>query len=391
MLTIDSDGHLHEPFDLFDRYIEKEFHALRPRVIDMRGEARDQGRWVAEGRVVPRIPFSRGVGGGGFNYPTPRHKQMKARDNSLDDIPGRLDDLDLMGVDYQVVFPTALVWVFDLENAELAGAVCRAYNNYVAEQCSQASKRLNAIAMVPIQDPVGAAEEARRAVGQLGLAGVLLPGMAGNRPLHGPEYEPFFRRRGRARHPHRLPRGDRYARHAVGRLLHRLLLHPRHRHAVLHDGGDDVGGASGHPGALSQPALRLPGDRRHLVPLLGLVGRQAHRACPGTPRRRTPRGQLGPGALHPAGDHPGTHGRHPRRTHPSRASRTTRTSVPSSTRSAPARSCTPATTPTATWTGAGSTPSRATTPSRGKRGTPFWAATPNGSTSWSFSPRQWKP
>jgi predicted TIM-barrel fold metal-dependent hydrolase len=192
MLTIDSDGHLHEPFDLFDRYIEKEFHALRPRVIDMPGEARDQGRWLAEGRVVPRIPFSRGVGGGGFNYPTPRHKQMKARDNSLDDIPGRLDDLDLMGVDYQVVFPTALVWVFDLENAELAGAVCRAYNNYVAEQCSKASKRLNAIAMVPIQDPAGAAEEARRAVGQLGLAGVLLPGMAGNRPLHALEYEPFF-------------------------------------------------------------------------------------------------------------------------------------------------------------------------------------------------------
>ena len=155
MLTIDSDGHLHEPFDLFDRYIEKEFHPLRPRVIDMPGEPRDQGRWVAEGRVVPRIPFSRGVGGGGFNYPTPRHKQMKARDNSLDDVPGRLDDLDLMGVDYQVVFPTALVWVFDLENAELAGAVCRAYNNYVAEQCSKASKRLNAIAMVPIQDPAG--------------------------------------------------------------------------------------------------------------------------------------------------------------------------------------------------------------------------------------------
>ena len=192
MLTIDSDGHLHEPFDLFDRYIEKEFHPLRPRVIDMPGEPRDQGRWVAEGRVVPRIPFSRGVGGGGFNYPTPRHKQMKARDNSLDDVPGRLDDLDLMGVDYQVVFPTALVWVFDLENAELAGAVCRAYNNYVAEQCSKASKRLNAIAMVPIQDPAGAAEEAKRAVGELGLAGVLLPGMVGNRPLHAPEYEPFF-------------------------------------------------------------------------------------------------------------------------------------------------------------------------------------------------------
>ena len=313
MLTIDSDGHLHEPFDLFDRYIEKEFHALRPRVIDMPGEPRDQGRWVAEGRVVPRIPFSRGVGGGGFNYPTPRHKQMKARDNSLDDVPGRLDDLDLMGVDYQVVFPTSLVWVFDLDNAELAGAVCRAYNDYVAEQCSKASKRLNAIAMVPIQDPTGAAEEAKRAVGELGLAGVLLPGMVGNRPLHAPEYEPFFAAVDELDTPIGFHAVTGMHDTPLGRLLHRLLLHPRHRHAVLDDGGHDVRGAHGHPGPVPQPPLRLPGDRRHLVPLLGLVGGQAHRARPGASRRRTARGQLGPGALHSAGDHPGAHGGHPGR------------------------------------------------------------------------------
>ena len=106
MLTIDSDGHLHEPFDLFDRYIEKEFLCRCGRASSTcPGSPGTRGGGVAEGRVVPRIPFSRGVGGGGFNYPTPRHKQMKARDNSLDDIPGRLDDLDQMGVDYQVVFP----------------------------------------------------------------------------------------------------------------------------------------------------------------------------------------------------------------------------------------------------------------------------------------------
>ena len=301
MLTIDSDGHLHEPFDLFDRYIEKEFQPLRPRVIDMPGEARDQGPLGGRGEGGAADTLFQGAWAAAvFNYPTPRHKQMKARDNSLDDIPGRLDDLDRMGVDYQVVFPTALVWVFDLENAELAGAVCRAYNNYVAEQCSQASKRLNAIAMVPVQDPAGAAEEARRAVKELGLAGVLLPGMARPPPAARTRVRAVLRRRGRARHPHRLPRGHRHARYALGRLLHRFLLHPRHGHAVLHDGGHDVGGAPGHHGPLSQPALRLPGDRRHLVPLLGLVGGQAHRARARAARRRTPRGQLGPGALHPA-------------------------------------------------------------------------------------------
>jgi predicted TIM-barrel fold metal-dependent hydrolase len=192
MSVIDSDGHLHEPFDLFDRYMEKEFFALRPRVVDLRDETRDEGRWVAEGKVVPRLPFTKGVGGGGFKYPSPRHKQMKAKDNSLDDIEGRLQDLDQMGVDFQVVYPTAFVWVADIENNELAAAVCRAYNNYVAEQCAKAPKRLGAVALVPIQDPPAAIEEARRAVKKLGLLGVTLPGTVGNRPLHSKEFLPFF-------------------------------------------------------------------------------------------------------------------------------------------------------------------------------------------------------
>jgi len=111
MQVVDSDGHLHEPFDLFERHMEKEFYSMRPRIVDLRDEPRDTGRWLVEGRLVPRLPFTRGVGGGGFRYQTPRHPQMKAKDNSLDDIEGRLQDMDEMEIDFQIVYPTALVWV----------------------------------------------------------------------------------------------------------------------------------------------------------------------------------------------------------------------------------------------------------------------------------------
>jgi predicted TIM-barrel fold metal-dependent hydrolase len=117
---------------------------------------------------------------------------MKAKDNSLDDIEGRLQDLDQMGLDFQVVYPTALVWVFDLENKELAAAVCRAYNDYIAEQCAKAPKRLGGVALLPIQDPPAAVAEARRAIQKLGLLGVVIPGIAGNKPLHAKEFIPFF-------------------------------------------------------------------------------------------------------------------------------------------------------------------------------------------------------
>ncbi len=192
MQVIDSDGHLHEPFDLFERHMEKEFYSMRPRVVELRDEQRDEGRWLVEGRLVPRLPFTKGVGGGGFRYQTPRHSQMKAKDNSLDDIEGRLQDMDEMGIDFQIVYPTAVVWVFDVENKELAAAACRAYNNYVAEQCAKAPKRLGGVALVPIQDPAAAVEEARRAVQKLGLLGAVIPGIVGNNPLHAKEFTPFF-------------------------------------------------------------------------------------------------------------------------------------------------------------------------------------------------------
>src|SRR5439155_562072 len=150
--------------------MEKEFFSMRPRIVDMRDEQRDTGRWLVEGKLVPRLPFTKGVGGGGFRYQTPRHGQMRAKDNSLDDIEGCLQDLDQMEIDFQIVYPTALIWVFDLENKELAGAVCRAYNNYIAEQCSKARKRVSGVALVPIQDPAAAVEEARRAIQQIGAS-----------------------------------------------------------------------------------------------------------------------------------------------------------------------------------------------------------------------------
>lgn len=193
MRVIDSDGHFHEPHYLFEEYIEKEYWSKRPRVAKIQGHALEEGRWVVEGRVVPRVPFSNGVGAGGFQYMTPRFKHMHMKDNSLDDVEGRLKDLDQLGIDVQVAYPTAFAWVYDVEDKGLAAACCRAHNNYVADRCKQAPNRLKGVALVPLQDPPAAIEEMRRAVKELGLAGVIIPGIIGQRPLHSPEFYPFFK------------------------------------------------------------------------------------------------------------------------------------------------------------------------------------------------------
>ena len=193
MPVIDSDGHFHEPHYLFDQYIDKEYFGKRPRVLAIRDHGLEEGRWVVEGKVVPRVPFSKGVGAGGFQYMTPRHKKMHMKDNSLDDVDGRLKDLELLGVDIQVVYPTAFPFVSDIEDKDLAAAVCRAHNNYVADRCRKAPDRLKGIAIVPLQDPTAAVDEMRRALKELDLVAVTIPGIVGDKPLHSPEFYPFFK------------------------------------------------------------------------------------------------------------------------------------------------------------------------------------------------------
>ena len=59
-----------------------------------------------------------------------------------------------------------LTWV---EEADLFGAACRAYNNWLRDYCSAAPSRLYGVGVVPLQDVDAAIAEMRRCVEQLGF------------------------------------------------------------------------------------------------------------------------------------------------------------------------------------------------------------------------------
>jgi len=123
---------------------------------------------------------------------------MKATDaGALDDIPGRLADLDQEGIDVQVLYPTTLLALPFIRDKDYATALCRAYHNYVAARI-KGQERLKAVAVVPIQDPRSAIEEMRRAVQELGFVGVMLTPVVGDgrniKTLDAPEFFPFSRR-----------------------------------------------------------------------------------------------------------------------------------------------------------------------------------------------------
>lgn len=77
----------------------------------------------------------------------------------------RLRDMDEQGVDVQVIYPTVGGQLLGKEfrDHELLAAICRAYNDWSLEYCRSDPERLLMAAMLPMQDPKLAEEEAIRA------------------------------------------------------------------------------------------------------------------------------------------------------------------------------------------------------------------------------------
>jgi predicted TIM-barrel fold metal-dependent hydrolase len=185
-MIIDADGHTQIPQEVFDIYLDKEFFRNRPRFVTF-----DDGRgfYIIEGRVVSK-PFGWGPGTpGSIANKTPT---LRVKDLDLGNVPGRLADLDLEGIDLQVIYPNVLMSINSLEHAGLATAISRAYNTWISERCAQGGGRLRFAAIVALQDPKAAAEELTRAVKSLGAVGVMVTGTIGTRTLDHPELYTFW-------------------------------------------------------------------------------------------------------------------------------------------------------------------------------------------------------
>jgi predicted TIM-barrel fold metal-dependent hydrolase len=111
------------------------------------------------------------------------------------DPASNLRDMDREGVDVSVLFPTMglyIIWKSDID-PPLSAAICRAYNNWLAEYCSHDPQRLKGVMLVPLQDTRLAVEELRRARSELGLVGIFWrPNPVKGRRLDHPDYRPIY-------------------------------------------------------------------------------------------------------------------------------------------------------------------------------------------------------
>ncbi len=193
--VLDSDMHVMEPPDLWERHIDPAYRDRAPR---FKGDADSQGfanRWVVEGKVFPAHSETKARTEslkGRHEHITDRFAEARA---SRFDAPSQIKALDVEGIDVAVLFRTfgAHVIAMDGMDGDLALAICRAYNDWLSEFCGTDGLRLKGAAQMPMQDVDKAVQEARRAVEELGAVALVLPSNPVNgRPWYDLYYEPLW-------------------------------------------------------------------------------------------------------------------------------------------------------------------------------------------------------
>ena len=191
MKTIDADGHVIEPADLWERELPA---GLRGRGFQVRwNEDSRQEEVHLEG--APLLPFGIvGVGMAGRPFDDigkgVRYRELMPGGS---DPRRRLTDMDAEGIDVAVCYPSIGLFLEAIADRELAEASCRVYNDWLADYCRTAPERLVGVAAMPMQDVGAAVRELRRACGELGMHGAFIrPNPCNGRALHDPYFDPLW-------------------------------------------------------------------------------------------------------------------------------------------------------------------------------------------------------
>ena len=93
---------------------------------------------------------------------------VRYRNSAFMDLSLRLEQMEQMGIEWQLLSPNPLTYLHHIE-APVAAEFARWHNDEMAALVSRAPDRLGGAVQLPMQDPSLAAAELRRAVRELGL------------------------------------------------------------------------------------------------------------------------------------------------------------------------------------------------------------------------------
>jgi predicted TIM-barrel fold metal-dependent hydrolase len=187
--VIDGDGHMYEPADLWDKYVEKEFYDKRP-IID---------------KVIERslLTYKTTDSSQGDQFAGALRAKTLTQDipirftngyNKWWSVESRIEDMDRVGWDLQVCLPTngQIAMTVSFTDAQLGAALARAYNNWAYDFCANHPDRLKFVSIVPGGSIEEFVREARRSVQELGAVSLQMPQPVPGTWWHQAEYDPLW-------------------------------------------------------------------------------------------------------------------------------------------------------------------------------------------------------
>ncbi|HET7192178.1 MAG TPA: amidohydrolase family protein [Pseudolabrys sp.] len=107
------------------------------------------------------------------------------------DVARRLRDMDVMGVDVQVLSATPQTYLYN-QDASLGATAAAIQNDQIAKLVKENPQHFMGIATLPMQSPEKAADELRRAMTKLGLRGTMFASNIMGKNLDDPGFEPVW-------------------------------------------------------------------------------------------------------------------------------------------------------------------------------------------------------
>ncbi len=198
--VFDGDSHVVEPRDVWEKYLEPEYRVLGKYAL-WREDGKTNSYLKVNGEMyrdtmpsnIPRHAIWRpGMTWDAIGELDPQTRH--AMNEGAWDPQARLRDMDAMGVDQTLLYPTWFAEGFHLvHDPDVAYALARAYNNWIADFCQAAPDRLFAAAMVPLQNMDYALEELQRVATIPCFRGAFLrPMFIEGRYFTHPYYDPLW-------------------------------------------------------------------------------------------------------------------------------------------------------------------------------------------------------
>jgi uncharacterized protein len=191
--VIDADGHILEPLDLWDKYMDPAYRDRAPRLV--KDPATGKEKLLVEQLLLGSEQGMGGIGGVGARQGTVKAAELKYEEGRAGgfDPHKRIPDMDFDGIDAAFLYPSMGLFAGAVQEPNLAAALCRAYNRWLADYCKPYPDRLFGIAMLPMQSVPHAIEEMRFARKELGFKGAFIrPNPYNNKMIDHPDYEPFW-------------------------------------------------------------------------------------------------------------------------------------------------------------------------------------------------------